>query len=121
VYTSLLTPVSYVSGVPALDLVALAIGVMTPGNNIDALDADSKRLWACSLVDVVSFVCLHLTSHIVDAGQASVHAERGGGARATRSERAAVRVRRLVMVILEHALVSWAPTGLFLWVVYIYA
>jgi len=97
------------SAVPELDLVALSIAIMTPGNNIDALDNESKCLWALALVDVVCFICMHLASQVVEAGQASVHADRGVGGHETRAERAAVRMRGQVMRIVEAILDSWVP------------
>ena len=101
-----------IGGVPELDLVAFAVATMTPGDNFDVLDRDSKVLWACALVDVCVYVCIHLASQVIDAGQASVHADRGGGGLETRSQRAAVRVRAQVMRIVDEILVSWVPAVL---------
>ena len=93
--------------VPDLDLVALSNAIMTPHENVHALDRESKSLWACTLVDVICFICIHLAGQVIEAGQASVHAERGGGALEKRAERAAVRMRAQVMSIVDVLLASW--------------
>ena len=96
------------SGVPELDLVALAQNIMSEApDHLHKSDNESKAQWAFALVDVVCFVCVHLASQVVEAGQASVHADRGVGALETRSERAGVRVRGQVMSIMEAVLDSW--------------
>jgi hypothetical protein len=97
------------SGMPELDLVALAQNIMSKdqADKMSKADNESKAQWAFALVDVVCFVCVHLASQVVEAGQASVHADRGVGALETRAERAGVRVRGHVMGIMEAVLDSW--------------
>ena len=93
--------------VPDLDLVALSENVMTPHANVHSMDADSKCLWASTLVDVVAFICIYLSSCVIESGQAPVHAERGVGSMEQRSERVAAVVRGQVMRIIEVLLDSW--------------